>query len=560
MATGDPKDRSQPWRRRLRQLSGDWADLDAKIKKLKGADSAQAEASGQYQAMLDELTEERAGLKGKILAIVDEHPRAADNAIAWGFTDKDFVAQVEQDKAKKEEAAAEADGQDEEDGGGDKRPPKPEAEPPKGFHYVWNGTEWEIRRKVPKQPPPTEGFEDRLGKKGDYTIVKRNGQQYALYTYNFGGNKVEVALRIPKGKEDRYGVKPGEGINVSDTRWGRVEVIGNADELPLGGLPKDALKDTQRYLQDVYGSSPVTEDDDVMAVFIGAEMLGWLPEQIAGGLRKTTWFKESTVWERRYVRDFSPEERREQIRNSKQDVIQGLEDLYGMNWMSHLQDQGFKNPMKDINEWARQIASGEMGGDPGKGLERFLLRHNKKAREIDGTPAHMLWQSKQEELAAYENRPDDRFEQLRAESLDYLGQDKNLTPRLSRSTLTQWANDLVSGTKSDGEWQQFLRDKMKQLFPYFDPNESFTSQADPFKSILERTIGDTVDWSDDLLRDFSQLDDSGKPTGSAMSLRDFELLVRDPKKNPRAYSNGTPLFDQGMNRLSGLVRRLRGGG
>lgn len=523
-------------RKRLRNRVDRWENIRAQIEELLDRQSL----TTVEQTLLTDLRDSRAELVDSIQRIVENRPKLRDEAIKWGFREDLLPAAVTTPGTSADERAAEQ-------------------------HGMGTGTEGETtkerRRRTETEDHDFDGFEKRLGRKGkDYIIVRRDGRQYALYTYNISGNKVEVLLRVPKGEENRYGVNPNEGRTISDKRWAKAEVIGGADELPLKNMPKDALKEVQRYLERVYGPSAVTEDDQVMAVFIGAEMLNYSPEEIAGSLRRTTWFKNSSEWERRFVRDFSPEERREQIRNSKQDVIQALENTYGMDWLTHLKGLGIKTPMKQIDEWARQIASGELGGDPGEGLERFFRRQEVKAREIAGTPAHMAWESEQEELLAFANRPEDMRERLRGESITWLGQDKQETSRLSGSTLDQWAADLVSGTKSEGDWQQFLRDKMKQLFPYFDPNLSFTVQADPYKSLLEATIGDTVDWSDSMLRDFSQLDDNGKPTGNAMSLRDFTLLARDPKKNPRAYSEGTPLFDQGMSRLAGLVGRLRGVG
>jgi hypothetical protein len=545
---------------RIKGLVAKWSDLRAEIARLNQVIAAE-ETSGtdpelaqRLRRELRELQGQRENLVDDIQTLVIRNPQLAQAAINSGFR-QDLLPNSGNEEDSGAEVVGTGNSNEPRAGGGTGR----SNEPRTGTSEQSPVTPGPVRRNNNgnQDPQPQRGPEHKLmGVQGkDFQVIERNGHLFAVYAKKIGGNVVEIALHIPKGKEGKYGVSRKDARTVSEQRWKRINVIGDADEAIIRGEDRDPLKGIGRSLQRRYGGTPVMEDDDVLAVFIAADVLGLTNEEIAGELRKTGWFKNSTEYERVYVRDLSPEERQERIKNRQVDVIDLLEDNYGLDWMKRLKDAGVKNPMQQVREWARKVASGELGGDPTEGLRRLGNLFEDRARDIEGTPAWVAAQQAQEAVNAQLNKPEDIFERIRTESMQWLGQDRNDTPRLDRALLMDWANDLSAGVKSDGDWAQFLRNQMQSLYPYFDPNLSFQEQASPYKSIAERIMGDTLDWSDRLFQDFTKTKANGEPTNRPMSLYEFELKVRD---DDRAWKQGTQVFDEVVQIGDILMNKMLG--
>lgn len=380
-----------------------------------------------------------------------------------------------------------------------------------------------------------------------------SGRVMAIRTINIRGNKVQWGVWVDKEDFEKYGVKEKEIGSITKAQAKKIEALGNADELVFRGDDKNEFKAIVRGITRAHKGSPILEDDEVLGIIVAQSALGLTDSETQGLLKKTKWYQKSTEHEQIWTLDYSKEQRSEKIRSTRVQLIDALEDTYGEDWQTHLG----KGAMKQVRSWAEKIASGELGGDPASGMARWAANQFDRAKEIEGTPAWITAQQELETDRAFMNRPEDKLEELRSQAMHYLGYDKSNTPRIDRGTLKQWAADLVSGNASEGDWGQFLRNQMKTLFPYFDPNLSFTEQASAYKSIAERTLGDTLDWNDQLLRDFTLLDDNGKPTDRAMSLHDFDLKVR---QDNRAWKQGTALWDEGVDIVDALTRTMLGVG
>lgn len=388
-----------------------------------------------------------------------------------------------------------------------------------------------------------------------YKLVRGpNGTYVAVYTFKIDGETVRVGVKL--GKEDalaKFGEKAGNARQLNKQQMKRIKNIGNADELAphMKRGDKHVMKSLSRYLNNQYEGQSILNDDKVMSVIIANSMFGWSPGEFENQLRNTPWWKKTEEYQRNWQTTMSPKAKKNAINSMLETVVNELEDNYGTQWIKHT------GGMKQAKEWAEKIASG-VWGSPDAGLEFWRNKMFDRAAKVEGTPAWIAEQQEQEQIREYNNRPEDMFEQLRSESMHYLGQIKG-QPVIDRGTLMGWATDIVTERRSEGDWQKFLRQQMKRLHPYFDENVAFTEQASPYKSMYESLMGTPTDWDNKLLRQFQATDETGKPRqGDAMNLHEFELMLRDPTKNPDAYQEGTPLYDEGMSLLSGVLARMRG--
>ena len=352
------------------------------------------------------------------------------------------------------------------------------------------------------------------------------------YVYKIGGETVRVGIKLGKNPDrlSRYGLKASDAKVLTKAQSKRIKSIGWADELAphIRKGDKHVLKSLTRYLRNQYGGQAILEDDEVMSVVIANSMFGWSAGEFENKLRNTSWYKNTNAYQREWVTTVSPKEKRERTSSTFQEVINALEDNYGRDWVKYVE-----GGMSKAREWAETIASGKWG-TPDQGLAFWAERQFDKAKLIEGTPAWITEQQEQEATRAYNNRPEDMFETLRSQAMNYLGQTRG-KPLIDRETLMGWATDLVTETRSDADWQQFLRRQMRQLHPYFDENLSFTEQASPYKSIAESIVGTTLTWDDEMFMQIAGTDDKGKSTGQARSLHDFAQYVRD--NDPRFWDN-----------------------
>lgn len=531
------------WKKRLSNLIDDWKELREKIEDYRDWIDDQAgnpEAIRQGKVHLNNLHDNRRHLVNQITSIAEARD-LKQFAINQGFRASLFGSDAGSAGSPSGTNAGESKAPT--TGGGTPDTPGPDRD---------------RDRDRDKDKPNLKGqaADNRLlGDKGkDYDIVRGpKGSYVARYKFKIDGETFHIGVRIPKSRLARYGIKEGEGKQLTAAQMKRIKNIGWADALAphIRKGDSNVMKSLVRSLNVQYEGQSILNNDGVMSKVIGNSLFGWSAAEFENQLRTTKWYKNTNAYQREFVTTVSPEEKKERQKLYLERVVNKLEDVYGLDWTKHVQ-----GGMGTARGWAQKIASGRWG-EPGEGFEFWYERQFDRAAKIEGTNAWIEAQKEQEERRGYLNRPEEMFEQLRSQALAYLGYDKRNTPRIARSDLQNWADMLVSGERSEGDWAKFLRRQMKTLHPYFDPNLSFTEQASAYKSIAERTLGDTLDWNDRLLRDFTRLDASGNPTDKPMSLHDYELKVR---QDNRAWKEGTALWEEGLGIVQALENTFLGVG
>lgn len=511
-------------------LRDEIAHLIDRIEETPNPHTTGGENNPDYQRLLDQLERmrrERAGIVDQIQDIVEENPQLYRVAVRSGFRE-DLLPGADGDRGGAGKSGR--GGEDEAQGGGG------------GGVGGGGGGGGANTRAQARDNRLLDGGKLVRGPKGTYAYV---------YTYKIGGRNFRVALTLGKDPDrlSRYGLKAADARQLTKAQMKKIENIGLAEEVAshIRKGDKDVFDSLVRYLNNQYEGQSILKDKEVMATVIANSMFGWSAGEFENQLRNTKWWKNTEAYQRDWQTTMSPKARKNAINRMTETVVNDLEDNFGLEWVKHV------GGMDQAKKWAERIASG-VWGDPSAGLEYWRDKMFDRARKIEGTPAWVAWQSEQEDLREFGNRPEEMFERLRSEAMQYLGQ-SNGKPLVDRATLMDWATRLSTKKATEHDWANFLRRQMKNLHPYFDENVAFTQQASPYKAIYESIHGTTTDWDNKFLKSFHATDDSGKPLrDSAMTLHDYELMLRDPDRNPDAYNDpGTQLWKEGMSLLDTLT-------
>jgi hypothetical protein len=387
----------------------------------------------------------------------------------------------------------------------------------------------------------------KLGK--DYHFVKGpNGTVHVVFNMDVPGRQDgNVSFSVPKELFDRYGVDPDKIKSLTAQQMKHLKGFGPINEVQLR-RNEHPFNSWMRMMRQKFGMAPsMLRDKEVMQTLFAAHLGQWDQAQIMGALQQTKWYDTKT---KRRV-DYLFKDSSADIKTSDNANFNQLQDytrsvFAGIDWTKHGLDEA------TLKKWAHNITSGKTGWDPTEAESRIA----EIARGIEGTA---LWASEEQasEGALQEAQEwEDIFEQYRSKNIDWLGPQG----RSSRDTITDWAKKRAAGTVTDADYDQFLRQQKKSLFGYIPEDVSFKQFVDPYLSALQRVMGDnaSIDWENPLLSDLGAKDANGKLTGNPLSLYDFNLIARDPDRNPGAYSQGTQLYEQGMNNLSNVISMMTG--
>jgi len=289
----------------------------------------------------------------------------------------------------------------------------------------------------------------------DYEVVNYGGRMYIVYKTKLpNGKYVMDAWRV--SAQDAKSLKIGGKVkHITKGQFKAMEVFGDFGEIARqGGGQERPLQTYLKSLREIYGGNASwLQDKEYMEVFLMGYMENWDPGELQQRLKRTKWYQERTAAERSWELDMNKADRKAALETSRTQVEDALRDLYGT---IGLKEAGITSKM--IDEWSLAIASGKYG-DPSSGFQTWLERQTDKAEKVEGSAAWIDRQSALEDQRAFLNRPEDMFEQLRTDAMEWLGP-KGLP---DRSTLMDWAEKLVSERASDGDWQQYLRQTAKAL-------------------------------------------------------------------------------------------------
>lgn len=363
------------------------------------------------------------------------------------------------------------------------------------------------------------------GKKGaDFEVIKYNGKIYVSYELHRGKDgKVLLrdAWRVPDNQLAAYGIKASDARQITREEKKKYAFFGSAKSIRVHGDERHPFSQWKQEVMAQYGMTGILKNREVMNILFMGYVEGWSGEAIKGAIRQTDWWQKSTVYSRRWLTELTDEDRKTSIESTKIDLKKKLRELYGDHWQQYIGDG-------KVDDWAHKIASGHFGleGNPSSAMDNWFTQQQYRAEKIMGTPAQVAHDEQRQQVSNSLADPDNMFARLRDEALTVLG--PNGKP--DQDFLKRWARRLASGKATDAEWKQKLRQQKQALYPWLDPNETWTDRAATYKQLAERLLGATIGYDDKLLMDLEGRKPDGTRTGQAKSLYEFEDGLRNTNR------------------------------
>lgn len=386
---------------------------------------------------------------------------------------------------------------------------------------------------MPGDPKTLPGLPGRVG--SDYEIVNYAGRIYVVYKTKLpNGKYITDAWRVTSSDYKGLGINKQRIKHITRGQFKNLEVFGDIGEIVRqGGGKERPLQTYMKQLRETYGARVSwLGDSEYMEVFMMGYLENWDPGVLQQRLKRTKWYQSRTQAQRSWELDMNNADRKAAIGNTRTMVEDALKDLYG----TQFGDQ--KISSKQIDGWAKDIASGKYG-DPNQGFQTWLERMTDKAEKIEGSAAWIDRQSALEDQRAFMNRPEDMFEQIRNDAMEWLGP-KGMP---DHDTLMNWATRLVSEKSSDGDWQEYLRKQSQALYPWLGPNERWQDRASAYKNLIEDEMGTAVGYDNGLLQQIGYQD--GDKT-RALNFHEFTQLIRSKEEwwsGAKAAEEGYDLFN-----------------
>lgn len=483
----------------LVSLVEEWERIRSEIKSLNTTDL------GQNAEELERLKENRARLVKRIQNHVEDNPRLRGDAINLGFRE-DFLDERPEGGAGAGDGGN-ADGQggasnnsgtsDGDSGGGGGT----------GGGSGGTGSDNSGNRRT--------GLPGKAGK--DYELVRLpNGQYRVVYTVPVPGTNKRVRFSYAVSNEDiksgAYGLSANDARSVTQKEMKEFHFFGNADEIvndPKGRHPfKQFLKNL---IEDNEGASWL-DSKEVLSLFLQAETEGWTETRFNNRLTQSKWWNKRTEDQRAWERA-SDADKTKMRQEAAATITNLLETSFGPNvtWQSSI--EGAEEKME---KWAQGLASGRLSATA------LQTKIDAMARKIEGTLAWAEWFGAGKDAADAVNAPEDMFEKIRQEYISWLG--PKAKPR--NEVLKTWAAELVSGVKSEGDWQKFLRTQSQALHPWLGIDEKWSDAIATYSGIASSLLGQEIGMDDDLLGDVVMKKNDGTPLNQRMSAYDFEQKVR----------------------------------
>lgn len=411
------------------------------------------------------------------------------------------------------------------------------------------------RRDRTTQPGSNRWLPGIKGK--DFDVVRYGGKTYVVYKVKHAGN---FTMRVTDDKFKAYGIREGEGRQLTKAQFGRLNNFGNAADILVHGENRHPFRQWIEQTEALYGGTGMLKNKEVMRVFLEGYAKGWAPEVIQGKLRQTKWADTTTEYQRNWG-FLGTAEQKGQIETFSLRITESLKEIYGDDWLKHFPDYS----KKWLSTKAKQIATGTLGamGDPQGSLEAFIRNQTNRAEKIAGTPAAIAKQQREAERGEFLGRPENLREDLRQmviQQIGYAGRDA----RIDGDTLTKWADRIAySQLNEEGnpytqaDFDRWLRRQKQALFPELDPDEAWQDATSVRKAKAEDLLGLTLSWNDKLLTSvpFGAVDETGKPLGRRMSDLEYERLIR---KDQRFWDSPTAA-QEGFGLLQRLQETFQGG-
>ena len=402
-------------------------------------------------------------------------------------------------------------------------------------------------------PKTIRGLPGKLGV--DYQLVQRNGQYYVVYSVAVKGpsgkRTIQLAWGVSKEQAKTLGLSLGKARQLTAGEWKNVQNFGPVTEILDKGLEGEhPLQTYMRKLYDLFGrKASWVQDKEVLEIYLMAWAEGWSDADLYSALKRTNWYQTRTDAQRTWEMDTTRAQKKKNIELLTTRLKNDIMDLWGptFDWTKI----GISN--SQIAKMAEDIASGKYG-DPEAGYEIVMDDLKREAEKVEGTNAWIDYQQSIQDQNDFLNEPENMLWNITQQALQWLGPSSKDSPLLSQGTLEQWAKDLVSGAKSDADWQTFLQQTAQTLYPWLPANTPWQQAVDPYRALAEQVWGRPVPWESPVLQKLTRMDANGTSTGTLMDFGDWETLLRGEPE----FWTGPVAEDEGWEFLARLDNIFHG--
>lgn len=233
---------------------------------------------------------------------------------------------------------------------------------------------------------------------------------------------------------------------------------GNTPDWWQGSAPTDSVSKNNiesRIREEFPGLAPFLDNPEIRDLVTQAAEEGWTSERFQAELRGTEWWQETTQRGQQW-RTLPPAEREQRIDQIYSQLETSARDTYGPNrFNSHFPMDLSTGQNSSLRHRAMLIASGQSTME-----EQRLALHQVALRD-PGTAAAIQQLERQEQLARRKKRPEEIAEELWREARgEYF-------VNLSKDAARNWANQILSGESSFGEFSDHIRQQASKLYPGF---------------------------------------------------------------------------------------------
>lgn len=367
--------------------------------------------------------------------------------------------------------------------------------------------------------------------------VLRDGTVSVIRYQIAEGVYIEYSISQP-GLLEANGYSPADAVEYYEPEGQLVDYATAGDAIAIQELVNEGFESWSELIEEFMGNyysahDPARTDPEVMAIFTEVFVTGiWadpgvdLAAYIESQLRGTEYYQALTAVTAEY-NSLTLAEQRARVEQQAAIVAEEFWNLTG-NRLSISDEQ--------VVDMATAVASGA------RTLSAVYQEIRDIALQDPESPLSRSVRTEEINQGAFGNSTENTAQQYRNEAAEWGVQ-------LDDSTVNQWAEDVLMGTVSDADWQEYVKDVAETLYPWKNREMKTTTAAQPYLSAYSNLMEVSGDLNTNVIRNFLQ----GSEPGTKPSLQEFEMSLRQLPEWKQT-SNAKQAYD----RVAGSIGRTMG--
>ena len=367
--------------------------------------------------------------------------------------------------------------------------------------------------------------------------VLRDGTVSVIRYQIAEGVYIEYSISQP-GLLEANGYSPADAVEYYEPEGQLVDYATAGDAIAIQELVNEGFESWSELIEEFMGNyysahDPARTDPEVMAIFTEVFVTGiWadpnvdLAAYIESQLRGTEYYQALTAVAAEY-NSLTLAEQRARVEQQAAIVAEEFWNLTG-NRLSISDEQ--------VVEMATAVASGA------RTLSAVYQEIRDIALQDPESPLSRSIRTEEINQGVFGNSVENTAQQYRNEASEWGVQ-------LDDATLDQWAEDVLMGTVSDADWQEYVKDVAETLYPWKNRETKTSVAAQPYLSSYRNLMEVSGDLNTNVIRNFLQ----GSEPGVKPSLQEFEMSLRQLPEWKQT-SNAKEAYD----RVAGSIGRTMG--